>query len=218
MKVIILLTFQQITGSVKGSEERDFIFAKLFCYISIMKSKHFLADLTSPAMDDEKKKDNCLPIVLLDRILLLGSTKGWLREVIAEVLLEYFAILTTPLVAVPESDTVPATTTAPVEVVVVAEVLKMSIQRLSPVMPEDLDSMAAWQIMLQIGLQNLATTCPSFKKSLKENSDILSADKVFSMDRIGSIASTLIAATAGYPKVRHCVILLHTYTHTHTYI
>jgi hypothetical protein len=72
-------------------------------------------------------------------------------------------------------------------------------------MAEDLDSMAAWQIVLQIGLQNIAASCPSFKKSIKENSDILAADKVFSMDRIGSVSNTLIAATAGYPKV-------HTYT------
>lgn len=177
---------------MKGSEERDFIFAKLFCYISLMRSKHFVVDvnLTSTAINE----DDCLPIVLLTRILLLGSLKGWLREVVAEVLLEFFTLFSDSLLVAPGN----GTTTASVAVM---EVLKICIQRLSLVMTEDLDSMAAWQIVLQIGLQNIAASCASFKKSLKENSDFLAADKVFTMDRIGSVSNTLIAATAGYPKV-----------------
>lgn len=159
-----------------------------------MKSKHFLVDpdLTSTAVDEK----DCLTIVLLDRILLLGSLKGWLREVVAEVLLEFVTIFSSGLLMV-VSETAAATTAS----TAVLEVLKICIQRLSPVMAEDLESMAAWQIVLQIGLQNIAASCPSFKMCLKENSDILSADKVFSMDCIGSISNTLIAATAGFPKV-----------------
>jgi hypothetical protein len=70
-----------VTGSLKGAEERDFLFSKLFCILSIIRSGKTAADRTEH-------------MNLLDRLIELHEQKGWMREVVVEALLTFCSTLT----------------------------------------------------------------------------------------------------------------------------
>jgi hypothetical protein len=70
-----------VTGSLKGAEERDFLFSKLFCILSIIRSGKTAGDRTEH-------------MNLLDRLLELHDQKGWMREVVVEALLTFCSTLT----------------------------------------------------------------------------------------------------------------------------
>jgi hypothetical protein len=63
---------------MKGSEERDLIFGKLFGYLAIIRSCRLLID------DESTQK---LTMDILSRLLELHAKRGWIREVITESLL-----------------------------------------------------------------------------------------------------------------------------------
>ena len=64
----------QISGSLKGAEERDFLFGKLFGYLSLIRSGRLFDDVIQTG-------------VIMDRLLELHGRKGWLREVTTEAIL-----------------------------------------------------------------------------------------------------------------------------------
>lgn len=61
-------THIQLTGSIRGAEERDFMFGKLFCYLAIMRSGII-------------RSDQELSSIIFDRLLVLQERKSWIREV-----------------------------------------------------------------------------------------------------------------------------------------
>ena len=63
------LCHNQLTGSIRGAEERDFMFGKLFCYFAIMRSGKI-------------HSNNELSTDVIDRLLDLHKRKGWIREVL----------------------------------------------------------------------------------------------------------------------------------------
>ena len=72
----------QLRGKMKGSEERDLIFGRLFAYLAVARSGA-LADSPSAALD------------IFKRMLDLHSLKGWLREVTSEGLLVLLSVMNT---------------------------------------------------------------------------------------------------------------------------
>ena len=64
----------KISGSLKGAEERDFLFGKLFGYLSLIRSGR---------LSDDVIQTGCI----MDRLLELHARKGWLREVTTEAIL-----------------------------------------------------------------------------------------------------------------------------------
>lgn len=148
-----------------------------------MKSSHIFANL------EENEPDMIsLPINIFDRIVSLGSLKAWLREVTTEVILEFLTILLKAIGSdlVEQNDGL--------------KLLKSCLLRLAPLIPESMENISAWQIMLQIGLQNLAISSEIFRDLLKE-ADLLDEEKAFSITTIELASDTLLTATAGFPKV-----------------
>lgn len=75
-KVLLLLTdTTKVTGSVKGADERDLLFGRLFGYFAIIRSGRLAAE------SSETKE------IMFDGILNMIKSKGWLREVVVEALL-----------------------------------------------------------------------------------------------------------------------------------
>jgi len=64
-----------ITGSMKGEEERDNLFAKLFCCLCVIRSQKIKNQSAELALETAGE--------LLRRLLELHAAKGWLREVTA---------------------------------------------------------------------------------------------------------------------------------------
>jgi len=181
------LNTSQVTNSLKGNEERDFIFAKLFGYIALMKTDRLLSICIN---------EDVLALDILQRILKLQAMKGWLREVISEVLLEFFQLLCNALL------------TSPIDVTQKnSNILKICMEKICPLMSESLSDMSAWQIMLQIGFQNLAATNDIFRECFREYSEMILHDNTVSLTRLDDISATLLAATSGFPKVVHLSLI-----------
>jgi hypothetical protein len=174
----ILDNSTKVTGSLKGAEERDFLFSKLFCIMAIIRSKK--------TVDNKEEHMN-----LLDRLLELHEQKGWMREVVVEALLLFCSSLT---------DTA----------MVNATILKVKTLVSTPIV-----DMAAWQLSFCIGLAQLqsathkdgAKIAAVWQKEWKKEAAELEVCKTpLTMDNIESLKDTLLAATAGYPKVRRVEI------------
>ncbi len=69
-----------IRGKLKGSEERDLIFGKLFAYLAVARSGILAQDAPSA-------------LIIFKRLLELHSIKGWLREVTSEALLVLLSLM-----------------------------------------------------------------------------------------------------------------------------
>ena len=65
-----------ITGSSRGMDEREMIFGKLFCYLSILRSGRV----------NEKSNAN-FAMTILERILAIHEMRGWIRELTTEAML-----------------------------------------------------------------------------------------------------------------------------------
>ena len=163
----------QLTGSLKGAEERDFIFSKLFCCICIIRSGKASTN-----------KDQQLNI--LDRLLELHARKGWMKEVVADTLLLFCASLTD------------------------ASVINASLVKIKPLLEVAIADMAAWQLILSIGLQQLlqrtknTTGAAAFQAEWKTVMSGLSTGTTataINMNHIESLKDTLIAAAFGFPKI-----------------
>lgn len=66
----------KVTGSMKGAEERDMLFGKLFGYISIIRSGK---------LNQTDNEDTAVEI--FNRVLELHQKRGWIREVTSETIL-----------------------------------------------------------------------------------------------------------------------------------
>jgi DNA polymerase phi len=75
----------KITGSLKGAEERDFMFGKLFGYLSLIRSGKL-----------ENDSENVL--IIVDKLLELHNRKGWLREVVGEALLNLLDVIDSDII------------------------------------------------------------------------------------------------------------------------
>lgn len=64
----------RIKGKVRGSEERDLMFGKLFAYLSIARSGIL-------------RKDDKTAVDILERLIELHKKRGWMREVVTEAIL-----------------------------------------------------------------------------------------------------------------------------------
>jgi hypothetical protein len=153
------------------------LFGKLFCYICIIRSGRVMSDAK-------------LQLVLLNRLLELHERKGWMREVVAETVLQLCAA------AVGEEQTARAVLT-----------------KLQPLLLPVASAMSAWQLVLSIGLQQLLHS--SHKVGAKVAKDVWAAAWVGTMDAVPTgkaknaisisgieqLTETLLASTHGYPKV-----------------
>jgi hypothetical protein len=79
------------------------------------------------------------------------------------------------------------------------ELIKAALTKVLPLINDiPMSELAAWQLMLLMGMQNIALKNASFRA---EWSSAVSEDQLFSLDRLDEVTATLCAATAGYPKV-----------------
>ena len=163
---------------MKGAEERDLMFGKLFGYLSLIRSGKI-----------ENDKVNVLLIV--DRLLELHNRKGWIREVVSESLLTLLSVIH-------------------------PDVITLIIPKLKLLLGNGLINIAdmtAWQLMLCVGIQQLATA-PTDKsdkgdKGEKEKSEkvkllmlqLLPQGDMVTSSSFAEMVPTLIEATAGFPKV-----------------
>lgn len=163
----------KVTGSLKGAEERDFLFSKLFCCIAVIRSGV-----------SKNNKEQLLDI--LDRLLVLHEGKGWMREVVSDTLLQFAASLTD------------------------AEVINATLLKLKPLLSVPVADMTAWQISLSIGLQQLRHSPAKDRASVTavwqaqwkaEMSELAVSVTPVTMNIIGELADTLLAATTGFPKI-----------------
>lgn len=83
-----------------------------------------------------------------------------------------------------------------------AEVVKAAIPKVKTLLLDPLPEMAAWQLMLLVGLQQAASSDSSSSLTEEMLQPAVSEGEQFSMDRIEEISETLLAATSGFPKVQ----------------
>lgn len=121
---------------------------------------------------EQISKDNLLAVNIFDRILELHVRKGWIREVTTDAILLFISAVT-------------------------VDIIKLITPKLLTMINESFSNMSAWQIMLQIGLQNVGDKV--IRKLMKK--EVLSNKDAISMDSLNDISLTLLAATAGFPKV-----------------
>lgn len=124
-------------------------------------------------------KDVDASVKILERILELHAKRGWIREVASEAVLVFMSTAS-------------------------ADTVKAAVPKVLPLLNDiPLSELAAWQLMLLTGLQNLSAKNAAFRAVWEE----LSGDVTkFSMDQLDEVTATLSAATAGFPKV--CVYVL----------
>ena len=67
--------YTQITGSAKGMDERDMMFGKIFCYLSILRAGRI-----------HESTNTNLALSILDKIIHIHEQRGWIREVTAEAI------------------------------------------------------------------------------------------------------------------------------------
>ena len=137
------------------------LFAKLFGYLTIIRSRN---NLTHTATAE-----------LMDRLVSLHSKKGWIREVVTEALLSLLYVS---------------------EVEVVRGSLLGKISGLFKDVA--LQDMSAWQLMLASGLRHLASQHPPLRKEVLA---LLPEPQIVSPETIEALAPTLLACTAGFPKI-----------------
>jgi DNA polymerase phi len=74
----------RVTGSMKGSDERDVLFGRLFAFGAIIRSGRLREDIENARS-------------VLDMMVELLTTKGWIREAVVECLLEFCTVRTLPM-------------------------------------------------------------------------------------------------------------------------
>ena len=142
-----------------------------------------------------KNKDDQTELLdILSRLLELHERKGWMREVVADTLLLFCSTLTT------------------------ATSINATLIKLKPLLSAPIPEMAAWQLILSIGLhqQFLLGGGVSAKVAAiwqaewaKANMSSLPSGSIdVSMNNIDQLTNTLLAATTGFPKVKIPNILI----------
>eukprot|EP01034_Spumella_vulgaris_P034608 gene34608-42691_t len=119
-------------------------------------------------------KDVTASLKILDRILELHVKRGWIREVASESVLVFMSLGS-------------------------AELVKAALTKVLPLFIDiPMTELAAWQLMLLMGLQNIALKNTVFRA---EWTAVVTEHQLFSLDRLDEVTATLCAATAGYPKI-----------------
>ncbi len=188
----------RIRGKIKGSEERDLMFGKLFAYLSIARSG-ILA------------KDPVAGLDIFKRLLELHKMRGWLREVVSESLL----VVLSSINPAADIDVLGTGTQNVIEAALEAlaqeDLLRGEFSEWSP-----------WQLQLALGLQQFAAefkggdeedteqVAPAYHKSIRKRIfRILPVKKVDTPELIlGPLVPVLIASAAGFPKIHRVWELL----------
>lgn len=196
--------FTQLTGSVRGAEERDFMFCRLFAVLCLLRSgvyvlrasSHLTYIINLPFINALSPfeqagcciNDSSLNASMLDRLLELHTRKGWIRESCSEAML---------LLLQQQCDRLPATAA------LLSDTLLPKVLALFDGATTVAD-MAAWQLMLRIGLQQLAEQHKdSFGVMLQQLLQKRStAVPQFQISDLPAAQETILAATAGFPKVQ----------------
>ena len=227
---------------MRGAEERDFLFCKLFCYLSMIKSG--MAYITQPELDSSATESTITERLneLLTRILDLHQRKGWMREVCTEAILLLLQTIPVPDKSGPEKQSKKAPKLASklvkndvtlegrgLNTIASKSSVKAWLRVLLPsvvalLAQTSLPDMAAWQLMLLIGLQNIgnAPGGSTFRKELsaeyerqqhqqggdghgEKETNVMSMSigplQFDLVQDISEVLETLLASTAGYPKV-----------------
>jgi len=188
-----------IRGKIKGSEERDLMFGKLFAYLSIARSGLLARDAEAG-------------IDLFKRLLELHRMRGWLREVVSEA---FFVILRAmdPAADLEVPGTGPANAVeAALEALGEEDLLRGELSDWSP-----------WQLQLALGLQQYAgefkeggedseaaADAPAYHKSIRKRvHKLLPAKKMDTPELLlGPLVPVLVNSAAGFPKIHHVWDLL----------
>lgn len=120
-------------------------------------------------------QDTTTSIAILQRILELHAKRGWIREVACESILVFMSLASN-------------------------EITKTALPTILPLFHDiPMSELAAWQLMLLMGLQNLAVKNTAFKTQWEAAT---TEDQLFTLNKLPEVTATLSAATAGFPKVR----------------
>jgi len=190
-----------IRGKIKGSEERDLMFGKLFAYLSIARSG-LLARDAQAGLD------------LFKRLLELHRMRGWLREVVSEA---FFVVLRAmdPAADLKEAGAGPANAVeAALEALGEEDLLRGELSEWSP-----------WQLQLALSLQQYAgefkggesgddevadSAMPAHHKNIRKRvHGLLPSKKMDAPELVlGPLVPVLITSAAGFPKIHRVWDLL----------
>lgn len=169
---------------MKGSEERDLMFGKLFGYLSVIRSGKLGSDEENVTL-------------IMDKLLELHNRKGWIREVVCESILTLLSALQ-------------------------EDMIRVILPKVKTLLGDGqvlLSDMTAWQLMLCVGIQQLAAAkaiTPSSLTALKQEKEgeedvegslseqllqLLPVSDVVTPGTFKEMIPTLLEATAGFPKV-----------------
>lgn len=212
------------------------IFAKLFCYLALIRSNRVHGTYTSGGNStynsingSTNSSSTYLVVELLSRLLTLYNMKGWLQEIVTEAIL----LLLDRLYIHNNSSNSSKSEDVDEEIV----------QLLSPIVSAPLEDFSASQVMFAIGLQHIVSASAkhanrnscneiSYKKVKKQKKNSVNSsnssingsadhsadsstnsstahcllrlvpqEKHVQIEYLSRIESTLLAATAGFPKV-----------------
>lgn len=131
-------------------------------------------------------------VAIFDRLVDLHKRKGWIREVVCETVLALLATVNGAIITV----LIPR--------------LKLFLD--IEVQEGSICDMAAWQLMLCVGIQQLMVTKGTGAESVKDElSTLLPHADLMTPQNFEEMIPTLIEATGGFPKVPACRLkrLLH---------
>lgn len=149
------------------------MFAKLFCYLCIIRS-------------GVTKADQTLTMNLLDRLIELHEKKGWIREVVSEAILLFCASLTEPVIIQCTIRKLKALLTTPLN-----EMAAWQIMLLTGLQQFNVDNTIVGQ------------NCSINNIWQKEWLNLMPSFPNFCLQQLSAITDTLLASTNGYPKVKY---------------
>lgn len=121
-------------------------------------------------------------VAIFDRLVDLHKRKGWIREVVCETVLALLATVNGAIITV----LIPR--------------LKLFLD--TEVQEGTICDMAAWQLMLCVGIQQLMVTKGTGAESVKDELSTLLPDAdLMTPQNFEEMIPTLIEATGGFPKV-----------------
>ena len=126
-------------------------------------------------------------VAIFDRLVDLHKRKGWIREVVCETVLALLATVNGAIIT--------------------ALIPRLKLFLDTEVQEGTICDMAAWQLMLCVGIQQLMVTKGTGAESVKDElSTLLPHADLMTPQNFEEMIPTLIEATGGFPKVPH---LLH---------
>jgi hypothetical protein len=182
----------QVAGNMKGIDEREMMFGKLFGCLAIVRSGRLAGDSQTTS-------------AIFNHLCELYLSKVWMREAAVEAIIHLVASLT-------GNETVIAESIIPKLWILLtqpAHTIALGTFKATSKLDSDahtdwfgdssnLQSMSPAQICLRCGLQSL---------QLAPLSQILPTSQVINEMTFENIVETLLVATAGYPKVcKYCLL------------